>query len=156
GIVAALLIIFLLLWVAFSLQKPTGGVAWEFISAQYDWNNMLKFWGIVWVFGLVVLLVCAYWPRRDNDLPRDNDLSDDTPKLRQLRIQRVRRSQIERLHSKLLVTFVVSAVILLFAGFGHELVANMRHPPDDSWFAKAMAKGGGWVALLASLGGSIH
>src|SRR5262249_9542102 len=161
-------------WFAYTLQNPAGESDWYFILNRYPWERMIKVWGSIWAVGAAFLLVYSCrLPQSDglsNDAPKGRSglmnwllagfstgasLPGDTSKMRRQRKRRIRRNEITRLHSKLLVTFTVLTAILAFSGFGHELVTYMIDPPHDGWLAKALVKGGGWGSLIASIGGAI-
>ncbi len=69
----------------------------------------------------------------------------------------VRRNQLVRLHSTLLVVAVGLSVILLFAGFGHEAVNYLFYTPEPGKaFADYLKEIGGWGGLLLTIGGTIY
>ncbi|HEX8162680.1 MAG TPA: hypothetical protein VF538_12485 [Pyrinomonadaceae bacterium] len=69
-----------------------------------------------------------------------------------------RRNKFIGIHSKLLVAFFLTAMILIFAGFGHELVNYMlaRDTRLRGGLAAYAARSGGWLALALAIGGSIY
>jgi hypothetical protein len=70
----------------------------------------------------------------------------------------VRRNRIVRVHAKLLVLLVAATFVLLFAGFGHELVNYLRSPTGAlrQGILEYVTKAGGWTVVLLSIGGLIY
>ncbi|HEY9404358.1 MAG TPA: hypothetical protein VIQ24_16995 [Pyrinomonadaceae bacterium] len=83
-------------------------------------------------------------------LPREQAATGDEDIRRR---REVRRNRIGGVHAKLLVLLLAAGFILLFAGFGHELVNYLNSPQG---VLKYVAQGGGWAAVLLSIGGSIY
>jgi hypothetical protein len=66
------------------------------------------------------------------------------------------RNQIGRMHSRLLVIFVLLAVLLVFAGYGHEMFDYLwRDPEPRKQSLDYVAKVGGWGAIVAAIVGTI-
>ena len=67
------------------------------------------------------------------------------------------RNRVAHMQTKILQACVVIAVVLLFAGFGHEVIDFLLY---DSRFHEALAakiaKAGGWFAVIASIAGAIY
>src|SRR5690606_28248481 len=82
---------------------------------------------------------------------------DDTDASVSLPLRReVRRNQLVRIHTTLLVIGCCLAVVLAFAGFGHELVnVIFYHPARIKFLNEYVTSAGGWGALLLTAAGTI-
>lgn len=83
---------------------------------------------------------------------------DDTEASVSLPLRReVRRNQLVRIHTTLLVIGCCLAVVLAFAGFGHELVnVIFYHPARIKFLNEYVTSAGGWGALLLTAAGTIY
>jgi hypothetical protein len=108
---------------------------------------------IVWaILGVIVVFYACYLPRAE----WAGEGADAKPGARDDDIRRrreVRRTRIVRVHAKLLVLLLATAFVLLFAGFGHELVNYLNSPKGLPAYA---TKAGGWAAVLLSVAGSVY
>ncbi|HEX8475237.1 MAG TPA: patatin-like phospholipase family protein [Pyrinomonadaceae bacterium] len=107
-------------------------------------------WFVVWAIMAVLVFLYVFWPRTQYATVEDRAATT--------RWQReVRRNLIIRVHAMLLVLLLLTAVVLLLAGFGHEAVNYLFAPTakGDSVIGSYVAKAGGWLAVIAALGGSI-
>lgn len=119
--------------------------------APYLLDPALIAWAIL---GVIVVFYACYLPRAEwageaggeGAEPRARD--DDIRRKRE-----VRRTRIVRVHAKLLVLLAGTAFVLLFAGFGHELVNYLGSSEGIPAYA---TKAGGWAAVLLSVAGSIY
>jgi hypothetical protein len=67
------------------------------------------------------------------------------------------RSRIARVQTRLLQMSVVLAVVLLFAGFGHEVIDFLLYEHRfQTWLSAKIAKAGGWLAVVLSVLGAAY
>ena len=66
------------------------------------------------------------------------------------------RNQIVRFQTKLLQSSVLLAIVLLFAGFGHEVIDFLLEPKFRDWVGARVVKAGGWGAVIMTLLGSAY
>lgn len=129
-----------------------------FLAAPPEtWQNTLSWlqssqWGIalgLWAaVGAGLVLVTMPWRRLNED-------AGDAKTEEELR-RGVWRNQIGRMHSKLLVTLVMLAVLLVFAAYGHEMFDYLwRDPEPRKQLLGYVAKVGGWGAIIATIFGTI-
>lgn len=107
-------------------------------------------WFVAWGIVALTMFLYVFWPRSQYASVEDAAATK--------RWQReVRRNLIVRLHAVLLVLLVVTACVLLLAGFGHEAVNYLFAPTKEggSNIGSYVAKGGGWLAIIAAVAGSI-
>ncbi|HEX6097301.1 MAG TPA: hypothetical protein VF432_13310 [Thermoanaerobaculia bacterium] len=67
------------------------------------------------------------------------------------------RNHIAGMQTRFLQWSVISAVILLFAGFGHEVIEFLLYDaPFHDWVGAGVVKAGGWGAIVMALLGSAY
>ncbi len=128
-------------------EQPSAALA----ILSWWWSSWppLLFWALVAV-GLVVFGL------------RTSGSAGKYPEARNPRIagqlkREVCRNQLVRIHSTLLVVAVGIAIVLLFAGFGHELVNYLFYSADTkSTVSDYLKEIGGWSGLVLTLGGTIY
>jgi hypothetical protein len=92
----------------------------------------------------IVLLVLVGWRRRKATNAAANDTS-------------FWRNQIARFQTRLLQSCVLLAVVLLFAGFGHEVIDFLLYDTKfHDWVGASVVKAGGWAAVILSLVGAAY
>ena len=108
---------------------------------------------LLWIVGGIGLLTVGLTTGRSaGDYEEDRSAST----IGQLK-REVRRNQLVRIHSTLLVIAVCISVVLLFAGFGHEVVNYLFYSTDTKEaFSDYLKKIGGWGGLLLTIGGTIY
>lgn len=104
---------------------------------------------IAWaVVGAILLLLTMPWRRLEEP-------AGDAKTEEELR-RGVWRNQIGSMHAKLLVILFTLGVLLVFAGYGHEMFDYLwRDPAPRTRVLDYVAKVGGWAALLATIAGTI-
>lgn len=109
------------------------------------WGTGLIAWAAI---GAGLLLFVMPW-RRLNEVAGDAKTGEEMRR-------NVWRNQIGSMHSRLLVIFVSLAVLLVFAGYGHEMFDYLwRDPWPRNQLLGYVAKVGGWGAILAAIFGTI-
>jgi hypothetical protein len=140
GVAAIASVIILLAW-------PAETPLWQALSWLRTswWGAGLIAWAIVGA-GLVLYTM----PWRPLDEPAADAKTEE-----ELR-RGVWRNQIGIMHSRLLVILVMLAVLLVFAGYGHEIFDYLwRDPEPRKQLLGYVAKVGGWGAIVAAIFGTI-
>lgn len=92
----------------------------------------------------VVVLVVAGWRRRRSYQARWRDAD-------------FWRNHISAMQTKLLQSSVVVGAVLLFAGFGHEVIDFLLYDTGfHDWAGATVAKAGGWSAIVLAAAGSVY
>lgn len=140
GVAAIAILITLLAW------RPESGF-WQTLSSLSSewWVKLLIAWAII---GALLLLWTLPWNRLAEHA--------DDPKTEEELRRGVWRNKIGAMHSKLLVVLVLLAVLLVFAGYGHEIFNYLwRDPEPRTQLLGYVAKAGGWGTIVAAIFGTI-
>ena len=112
-------------------------------------TQVLPTWARVWQFlggtsGIFIVLLLIAGLRRRRATQKTSDIA-------------FWRNQIARFNTKLLQACVLVAVVLLFAGFGHEAIDWLLYDTKfHDWAGAQAVKAGGWGAVLLSLLGAAY
>lgn len=119
-------------------------------QALYNWLFEAHAWIGIWVTGAIILILFVLMGAKDT--PAGADIRTK----RQWR-REVRLNKLTQVHMRLLVVFMLTAIVLTLSGFGHDLMIypyqffNM-HTSDLS----TVAQNSGWIFILAAaVSGSI-
>jgi len=139
GFVVALLILWL-----FRLQGVGFSAMWKYVQQHpYHIGFGATLWFII-AYGLLI-----------NVFKKKPDLLD--AKIQGHSFKEILRNRIVNKHATLLVTFAITFVVLLFAGFGGymmRVIIDQSNP--EGLFGKAILQNGGPLAILASLAAAIY
>ena len=140
GVAAIACLVVLLAW-------PAENWFWQTLNwlQSSGWGKGLIAWALI---GAGLLIFTLPWRRLNTD-------AGDAKTEEEMR-RSVWRNQIGSMHSRLLVIFVSLAVLLVFAGYGHEMFDYLwRDPEPRNQLLGYVAKVGGWGAILAAILGTI-
>jgi len=137
GVAAIAGLIIVLVW-------PPGSELWQKLSSSWLVKALIA-WAAV---GAVLWVATMPW-RRLHEHAVDQKTEEELRR-------GVWRNRIGMVHSKLLVILVCLAILLVFAGYGHEMFDYLwRDPEPRNQLLGYVAKAGGWVAIVAAIFGTI-
>lgn len=129
--------------------RPIASNTSEWFTDMKYLFGQFKWWIIAWlVIGIALMLYTLPWKTLEGQSD-DNNIEDELRR-------GVWRNRIIGVHSKLLVTLCLLAVVLVFAAFGHEIFDYLwRDPRPRKMFLDYVAKIGGWGVFAAAIFGTI-
>ena len=109
-----------------------------------QWFLQAPGWRVSWGVVAAILVIYSLWPPQASDLPDGDD------ERKKQWMKELIRTRITLLHAKLLVSFVVIAVVLGIAGFGHEIIKA-----EYGSVLAPLTQSGGLLAIAAAVFGLI-